>query len=59
MGRDHTLEFIYMTRWRLHGDNVSHPHFLFVCLHVFCLHTEETPQPESEHLSRETFLMNR
>ncbi|XP_068597155.1 polycomb group RING finger protein 5-B [Brachionichthys hirsutus] len=21
MGRDHTLEFIYMTRWRLHGDN--------------------------------------
>lgn len=22
MGRDHTLEFIYMTRWRLHGDNV-------------------------------------
>uniref|UniRef100_A0A3P9MUJ5 Polycomb group ring finger 5a n=1 Tax=Poecilia reticulata TaxID=8081 RepID=A0A3P9MUJ5_POERE len=23
MGRDHTLEFIYMTRWRLHGENVS------------------------------------
>uniref|UniRef100_A0A7N6BAK3 RING-type domain-containing protein n=1 Tax=Anabas testudineus TaxID=64144 RepID=A0A7N6BAK3_ANATE len=22
MGRDHTLEFIYMTRWRLHGENV-------------------------------------
>ncbi|XP_033835979.1 polycomb group RING finger protein 5-A-like isoform X2 [Periophthalmus magnuspinnatus] len=21
MGRDHTLEFIYMTRWRLHGEN--------------------------------------
>ncbi|XP_036812028.1 polycomb group RING finger protein 5-B isoform X1 [Oncorhynchus mykiss] len=21
MGKDHTLEFIYMTRWRLHGDN--------------------------------------
>ncbi|XP_061915395.1 polycomb group RING finger protein 5-B-like isoform X2 [Entelurus aequoreus] len=21
MGRDHTLEFIYMTRWRLHADN--------------------------------------
>ncbi|KAG7280310.1 hypothetical protein CRUP_026851 [Coryphaenoides rupestris] len=21
MGRDHTLEFIYMTRWRLHGKN--------------------------------------
>ncbi|TNM99595.1 polycomb group RING finger protein 5-B-like [Takifugu rubripes] len=21
MGRDHTLEFIYMTRWRLHRDN--------------------------------------
>lgn len=38
MGRDHTLEFIYMTRWRLHGDNVGHPHFLFVCLSVSCLH---------------------
>lgn len=25
MGRDHTLEFIYMTRWRLHGDNVRPP----------------------------------
>ncbi|TNN73534.1 Polycomb group RING finger protein 5-A [Liparis tanakae] len=24
MGRDHTLEFIYMTRWRLHGEN-THP----------------------------------
>ncbi|KAM4607777.1 polycomb group RING finger protein 5-B-like [Polymixia lowei] len=24
MGRDHTLEFIYMTRWRLHGEN-SYP----------------------------------
>ncbi|XP_033934841.2 polycomb group RING finger protein 5-B-like [Pseudochaenichthys georgianus] len=22
MGRDHTLEFIYMTRWRLHGENL-------------------------------------
>ncbi|XP_061645055.1 polycomb group RING finger protein 5-B isoform X4 [Phyllopteryx taeniolatus] len=21
MGRDHTMEFIYMTRWRLHADN--------------------------------------
>ncbi|XP_071250444.1 polycomb group RING finger protein 5-B-like isoform X2 [Salvelinus alpinus] len=21
MGKDHTLEFIYMTRWRLHSDN--------------------------------------
>ncbi|KAM6956579.1 polycomb group RING finger protein 5-B-like [Aplochiton taeniatus] len=21
MGKDHTLEFIYMTRWRLHGEN--------------------------------------
>lgn len=21
MGKDHTMEFIYMTRWRLHGDN--------------------------------------
>lgn len=25
MGRDHTLEFIYMTRWRLHRDNVRLP----------------------------------
>uniref|UniRef100_H3CKS7 Polycomb group ring finger 5a n=1 Tax=Tetraodon nigroviridis TaxID=99883 RepID=H3CKS7_TETNG len=23
MGRDHTLEFIYMTRWRLHRDNYA------------------------------------
>lgn len=23
MGKDHTLEFIYMTRWRLHGDNAN------------------------------------
>ncbi|XP_066520818.1 polycomb group RING finger protein 5-B isoform X3 [Hoplias malabaricus] len=22
MGKDHTMEFIYMTRWRLHGENV-------------------------------------
>ncbi|CAL8258966.1 unnamed protein product, partial [Lota lota] len=25
MGRDHTLEFIYMTRWRLHGENRKKP----------------------------------
>uniref|UniRef100_A0A3B3C6F2 Polycomb group ring finger 5a n=1 Tax=Oryzias melastigma TaxID=30732 RepID=A0A3B3C6F2_ORYME len=25
MGRDHTLEFIYMTRWRLRGENVRPP----------------------------------
>ncbi|KAG2463221.1 PCGF5 protein, partial [Polypterus senegalus] len=23
MGKDHTMEFIYMTRWRLRGENVS------------------------------------
>lgn len=22
MGKDHTMEFIYMTRWRLRGENV-------------------------------------
>lgn len=27
MGKDHTLEFIYRTRWRLQGDSVS----LYVC----------------------------
>ncbi|KAJ6653587.1 hypothetical protein lerEdw1_009085 [Lerista edwardsae] len=28
MGKDHTMEFIYMTRWRLRGENVN-KHFLF------------------------------
>lgn len=23
MGKDHTMEFIYMTRWRLRGENVN------------------------------------
>ena len=32
MGRDHTLEFIYMTRWRLHGENVRLSHSLPVYL---------------------------
>ena len=25
MGKDHTMEFIYMTRWRLRGENVRMP----------------------------------
>ncbi|XP_077438976.1 polycomb group RING finger protein 5-B-like isoform X2 [Vanacampus margaritifer] len=37
MGRDHTMEFIYMTRWRLHADNVRWPHILLdLFFPVFC-----------------------
>ncbi|KAK1905156.1 putative E3 ubiquitin-protein ligase HECTD2, partial [Dissostichus eleginoides] len=45
MGRDHTLEFIYMTRWRLHGENtypmvldlIRNSSLLFVVMIVFFL----------------------
>uniref|UniRef100_A0A3B1KE88 Polycomb group ring finger 5b n=1 Tax=Astyanax mexicanus TaxID=7994 RepID=A0A3B1KE88_ASTMX len=29
MGKDHTMEFIYMTRWRLRGENVSNASIFF------------------------------
>lgn len=35
MGKDHTMEFIYMTRWRLRGENVS-TFIIFTCICV-CL----------------------
>lgn len=38
MGRDHTLEFIYMTRWRLHGENVRLTRSLPVYLCVLHAH---------------------
>uniref|UniRef100_A0A4W5QL74 Polycomb group ring finger 5b n=1 Tax=Hucho hucho TaxID=62062 RepID=A0A4W5QL74_9TELE len=28
MGKDHTMEFIYMTRWRLRGETVSKPQMI-------------------------------
>ncbi|MBZ3876110.1 Polycomb group RING finger protein 5 [Sciurus carolinensis] len=32
MGKDHTMEFIYMTRWRLRGENVN-CFYIYLCVY--------------------------
>uniref|UniRef100_A0A3Q2ZSP9 Polycomb group ring finger 5a n=1 Tax=Kryptolebias marmoratus TaxID=37003 RepID=A0A3Q2ZSP9_KRYMA len=53
MGRDHTLEFIYMTRWRLHGENVRQPCFLFlfISLHAALVQRSKYTVPIKEKKS--------
>uniref|UniRef100_A0A3Q3WLX8 RING-type domain-containing protein n=1 Tax=Mola mola TaxID=94237 RepID=A0A3Q3WLX8_MOLML len=50
MGRDHTLEFIYMTRWRLHGDNVrlSPPLPVCVCSHMHAVENPHAPNAPTQ-----------
>ncbi len=50
MGRDHTLEFIYMTRWRLHGENVRLSHSLPVYLCAFARSCVDALVQESTYL---------
>lgn len=38
MGKDHTMEFIYMTRWRLRGENVNAVLLLINGVWGFLLH---------------------
>ena len=33
MGKDHTMEFIYMTRWRLRGENVNR-FYIYLCVYI-------------------------
>ncbi|KAG8523614.1 Polycomb group RING finger protein 5, partial [Galemys pyrenaicus] len=33
MGKDHTMEFIYMTRWRLRGENVN-CFYIYLCVYI-------------------------
>lgn len=37
MGKDHTMEFIYMTRWRLRGENVN-CFYIYLCVYLVLCH---------------------
>lgn len=37
MGKDHTMEFIYMTRWRLRGENVN-CFYIYLCVYLVIYH---------------------
>uniref|UniRef100_A0A8C7D8P8 Polycomb group ring finger 5b n=1 Tax=Oncorhynchus kisutch TaxID=8019 RepID=A0A8C7D8P8_ONCKI len=48
MGKDHTMEFIYMTRWRLRGETVNRPMLWSLYPHLNfsqpCLNLTKRPQ---------------